>query len=51
MEREEQNENIGSLIADSMQTVLNTVSKQILPMTSSVPHTQTSNEDIRFEQV
>ncbi|VBB31958.1 unnamed protein product [Acanthocheilonema viteae] len=51
MEKEEENENLGSLIAGSLQTVLNTVSKQVLPMTSSLPHTQLSNEDYRFEQL
>ncbi|CAG9536692.1 unnamed protein product [Cercopithifilaria johnstoni] len=51
VKKEERNENIGSLITDSMQTVFNTVSKQVLPMTSSLPHTQLSNEDNRFEQL
>uniref|UniRef100_A0A0R3RIZ5 G_PROTEIN_RECEP_F3_4 domain-containing protein n=1 Tax=Elaeophora elaphi TaxID=1147741 RepID=A0A0R3RIZ5_9BILA len=51
VEREEPNENISSLIADSMQSVLNTVSKQVLPMTSSLSHTQLSSEDNKFEQV
>ncbi|KAM3722055.1 Metabotropic glutamate receptor [Dirofilaria immitis] len=51
MEKKEPNENIGNLIVDSMQTVLNTVSKQILPMTSSLAHDQLSNEDGKFEQL
>ncbi|EJW79547.1 hypothetical protein WUBG_09544, partial [Wuchereria bancrofti] len=51
VEKEEQNENIGCLIADSMQTVLNTVSKQVLPVGSSLTHTQISNEDSKFEQL
>uniref|UniRef100_A0A915PZJ0 G-protein coupled receptors family 3 profile domain-containing protein n=1 Tax=Setaria digitata TaxID=48799 RepID=A0A915PZJ0_9BILA len=47
-EKEEQNENIGCLLADSMRTVLSTVSRQVLP---ALPGAQISNEDNRFEQL
>ncbi|VDO43249.1 unnamed protein product [Onchocerca flexuosa] len=56
-EKEEEIDNIGCLIADSMQTVLSTVSKQFLPMGSQLLNAHISkennskSEDSKFEEV